>query len=302
MTTTIKHPHIIDFRVRVPQALCPEVDASVNSKTRYNQVLSTDEKFATAQTLEDLLQGMDNNGIDHAVMHAEYGFNDSADALNRVVAEVVAGHPQRFSGIGTISQRDFSIKKALRQVDDCIEMGFLGLSIQPAFFGMTLDEKVLYPIYAKAMENNLLVALHTGINYTSHRPMSGEHPILLDNIACDFPDLTIVASHAGWPWITEMVAVARKHPNVFMEFGGLAPKYIGAPGSGWETMFRFMNSVLSKQVLYGTDWPTMDHQRTVAEWRALGLKPEVLADVLAGNASTLISQHNDTGLSRKISR
>ena len=302
MATAMIQSHTIDFRVRVPPALCPKVDTPAGSKARYNEILSTDEKFATAQTLEDLLQVMDNNGIEHAVMHAEYEFGDSADVLNRVVAEVVAGQPQRFSGIGTISQQDFSIKKALRQVDDCIEMGFLGLSIQPAFFGMALDEKVLYPIYAKAMENNLLVALHTGINYTSHRPMSGENPILLDNLACDFPDLTIVASHAGWPWITEMVAVARKHPNVFMEFGGLAPKYIGAPGSGWETMFRFMNSVLSKQVLYGTDWPTMDHQRTLAEWRALGLKPEVLADVLAGNASTLISQHTDTGLSRKISR
>jgi predicted TIM-barrel fold metal-dependent hydrolase len=146
-------------------------------------------------------------------------------------------------------------------------------------------------VYAKAMEKNLLVALHTGINYTSNQPMKGENPILLDEIACDFPDLTIVASHAGWPWIPEMVAVARKHPNVLMEFGGIAPKYLGAAGSGWEMMYRFMNSVLSKQVLYGTDWPSMDHQRTLAEWRDLGLKPHVLDSVLAGNAKAVIARH-----------
>jgi len=154
---------------------------------------------------------------------------------------------------------------------------------------MTLDEKKLYPIYAKAMENNLLVALHTGINYTTHQHMAGENPILLDQLACHFPDLTIVASHGGWPWINEMVAVARKHPQVFIEFGGIAPKYVAAQGGGWEVMHRFMNSVLKDQILYGTDWPTMDHKRTLAEWREMDLKPEVLERLLVGNALELLN-------------
>ena len=138
------------------------------------------------------------------------------------------------------------------------------------------------------MEKNLLVALHTGINYTTNQPMAGENPILLDEIACDFPDLTIVASHGGWPWISEMVAVARKHPQIYIEFGGLAPKYIGSQGTGWEVMYRFMNSVLKDQILYGTDWPTMDHQRTVKEWEAIELKLEVRKALMVGNARKLI--------------
>ncbi len=102
---------------------------------------------------------------------------------------MVVQHPDRFTGIGTVSLENFTIKRALKQIEDCVELGMIGLSIEPAFFNMTLDEKKLYPIYAKAMENNLLVALHTGINYTTHQPMAGENPILLDQIACDFPDL-----------------------------------------------------------------------------------------------------------------
>ena len=210
------------------------------------------------------------------------------------MADIVEKHPDRFTGIGTISLDSFTIKRALRQVEECAEMGMIGLSIEPAFFGLHLNEKKLYPIYAKAMEKNLLVALHTGINYSTNKPMQGENPILLDEIACDFPDLTLVASHAGWPWIPEMVAVARKHPNVLMEFGGIAPKYVAAQGSGWEMMFRFMNSVLSKQIVYGTDWPTMDHQRTLAEWQGLGLKTEVLDQLLCGNAKALVRQHAKT--------
>ncbi len=143
-------------------------------------------------------------------------------------------------------------------------MGMIGLSLEPAFFGMEIGDKRLYPIYAKAVENNLLVALHTGINYTSNRPMSGENPMQIDELCCHFSDLCVVASHAGWPWIAEMVAVARKHPQVFMELGGLSPKYVGTHGGGWEMMYRFMNSVLSDQVLFGTDWPVMDHERMLS--------------------------------------
>ena len=287
----IETARIIDFRVRVPPALCPMVEVPVENITQYNTVLNTGEKYTTSQTLDDLLRGLNDNGVEHAVMHAEHELGDVADALNRTVADVVEKHPKRFTGIGTVSLENFTIKKALRQIDECAEMGLIGLSIEPAFFGLDLNEKKLHPIYAKAMEKNLLVALHTGINYTTNRPMSGENPMLLDEIACDFPDLTLVASHGGWPWIAEMVAVARKHPQVYIEFGGIAPKYIGAAGSGWEMIYRFMNSVLKEQILYGTDWPTMDHQRTLTEWSELGLKPAVLKAVLSGNAKSVIDRH-----------
>lgn len=66
-------------------------------------------------------------------------------------------------------------------------------------------------------------------------------------------------------------------------------KYIAAPGGGWEVMYRFMNSVLKDQILYGTDWPVMDHERTLREWRAMGLKPEVLAHLLGVNSQRLIT-------------
>ena len=66
-------------------------------------------------------------------------------------------------------------------------------------------------------------------------------------------------------------------------------KYIAAPGGGWEVMHRFINSVLKDQILYGTDWPVMDHQRTLGEWREMGLKPEVLENLLVSNSISLIN-------------
>jgi predicted TIM-barrel fold metal-dependent hydrolase len=292
MNSAIEHAAVIDFRVRVPLALCPEVAVPAGSMSQYDAVLDLSGKSEASRTLDDLFIALDNSGVDHAVIHAENEHGDVADDLNRTVADIVEKYPQRLTGIGTISLAGFGIKKALHQIEYCAEMGMIGLSLEPAFFGMAIDDKRLYPVYAKSMEKNMLVAIHTGINYSTNYPMGGERPLLLDEIACAFPDLTIVASHAGWPWIAEMVAVARKHPNVHMEFGALAPRYVGASGSGWEMMYRFMNSVLSKQVLFGTDWPLMDHRQTLAEWRDLGLKPAVLEGLLVENAKALIVKHS----------
>tara|TARA_R110002110_G_scaffold68080_1_gene184672 strand:- start:16403 stop:17308 length:906 start_codon:yes stop_codon:yes gene_type:complete len=295
MTIPIDDVRIIDFRVRPPIALWPEGQAPTENMDQYDAVLGTSEKINAVRDVDGLLRQMDAAGVDHAVMHAEYEHGDLADHLNAAVAAVVQQYPDRFTGIGAISLEGFTIPRALKQIDQCAEYGFIGLSIQPAFFGMTIDDKRLYPVYAKAMEQGLLVALHTGINYRPDCPMAGENPILLDEIACAFPGLTLVASHAGWPHVAEMVAMARKHPNIYMEFGGLAPKYIGTPGSGWEMMRRFMDSLLSSQIVLGTDWPVMDHNRVVEEWRALGLKDATLERLLSENARRLINasgEHN----------
>ncbi len=286
----IEASSIIDFRVRVPSNLFPVVDLPEALINGYDAVLNTRERFFKQQSLDDLLALMDRSGVGHALMHAEHEAGDIADTLNHTVADVVAKHPDRFTGVGAISLQNFSIPRALQQIDDCANLGFVGISVQPAFFHMAINDKRLYPVYAKAMEKGLFIALHVGINYSLNCPMSGENPMLLDEVACDFPDLTIIASHAGWPWVAEMVAVARKHPNIYMEFGGLAPKYIGQSGSGWEMMHKFMNSLLADQILFATDWATMDHARCIQEWQAMGLKPQVEKALLAGNARRLLSK------------
>jgi predicted TIM-barrel fold metal-dependent hydrolase len=233
---------------------------------------------------------MDGAGVSHAVVHAEYEYGDPADELNEAVAALVARVPDRFSGYGTVSLAPLRVMRAVAQVAHCAELGLRGINIQPSFFGMPIDHAQLYPVYARASELGLGVGIHTGVNYTSHLPIKHDHPLQLDQVACDFPDLLLVACHAGWPWGAELVAVARKHPNVYLEFGGLAPKYVGSPGTGWEVVFRFMNSLLSQQVLFGTDWPVFPMPRAIAEWRELALKPAVLEALLGGNAGRLLTR------------
>jgi predicted TIM-barrel fold metal-dependent hydrolase len=272
----------------LPTELRPPVQLPPEYVDQYDAVLGLEAR--RDMTLATLIEQMDAAGVEHAVIHAEYEYGDPADELNESVAKLIGKMPERFSGYGTVSLAPLHVMRAVRQVARVAELGLRGINIQPSFFGMPIDHAQLYPVYAKAAELGLGVGLHTGVNYTSHLPIKHDHPLQLDQVACDFPDLVLVACHAGWPWTAEMVAVARKHPHVFLEFGGLAPKYVGSPGTGWEPVFRFMNSLLSKQVLFGTDWPVFPMERAIAEWRGLGLKPAVLEALLAGNANRLLGR------------
>ena len=276
---------MIDARVRLPADLRPRPDVSPGHYERYDEVLGLGTTLLKTQL--DLEGEMAAAGVVHAVVHAEYEHGDIADALNEAVAEMVAGNRDRYTGVGTVSVDTPFPGKMVRQARRCSELGLKGLNVQPAFFGRAIDDRELWPMYAAAEELGLVVSLHTGVNYERSVPIDGEQPWRLDRVASAFPDLRLCACHASWPWATELAAVARRHPTVTFDFGGIAPRYVGESNTGWEVLRRFADSLLRHQALYATDWPVVTHDRTLAEWDAVDLKPESWRAVFAENAAAL---------------
>jgi hypothetical protein len=272
--------------VRLPLDQRPASARPDHLAERYDSILATN--LTRGNAFEQLLSDMDECGVGSAIMHAEYEFGDPADDLNEAVARIVAEHPSRFFGFGTVSLERLRPERCVRQVQEVADLGLRGINIQPCFFGLPIDHRLLYPIYSKATELGLVVAVHTGVNYSTRDPMRAEHPMLLDQVACDFSELKLIACHGGWPWVAEMVAVARRHPHVMIELGGLAPQYLAAAGSGWEVLLRFMDSLLSDQVLFATDWPVVATERAVREWTELPLKSSTLEKALSQNAMRLL--------------
>ncbi len=276
---------MIDARVRLPADLRPRPDLAEGRYQRYAEVLGLDQTLG--KTRADLEAELDAAGVAHAVVHAEYEHGDIADELNEAVAAMVADAPGRYTGVGTVSADSPFPGRMVGQARRCAELGLRGLNVQPAFFGRAIDDAELWPLYAVAEELGLVVGLHTGVNYERAAPIDGEQPWRLDRVAAAFPDLQLCACHAGWPWATELAAVARRHPTVTFDFGGLAPRYLGQPDTGWDVLLRFVDSLLADQALYATDWPVVSHERTLAEWATLDLKPEVRAKVMGANAARL---------------
>jgi len=280
--------NIVDARVRLPQdrRTSASYSAPARQTEQYDRVLGLTDKM-NGGTLSGLLEEMDAVGISRAVMHAESEGGEDADALNTALRSVLDEHPDRFLGVGCVDVTLSSPTAIAAQVARAQDLGLLGVSFQPAFFGLDIDDRRLYPLYSRAEESGLVVAVHTGINYSRLHPIKHERAENLDQVACDFPDLRLIACHAGWPWVTEFAAVARRHPTVFLEYGAIAPKYVARPGTGWDVQFAMMANVLRDQVLYGSDWPMISPSRAVQEWRDSGLPDAALEALLSRNAERL---------------
>ena len=108
------------------------------------------------------------------------------------------------------------------------------------------------------------------------------HPRHLDQVACDFPELTIVARHGGWPWVLDMVAVAWRHPNVYVELSGIAPPYLHPD------LLRYADGMLRHKFLFGTSYPLLTFRRAVDEFMELPLKDETKSAILYENAARLL--------------
>ena len=178
---------IIDARVRLPADLRSDMAERPDDLTEgYDAVLDISARAAYGRT--ELDTAMKTGGVDRALVHAEYEHGDYADELNQGVADMVASAPERYLGVGTVSQElPLDIMRAVGQVAACAELGFVGVSLQPAFFHMAIDDRRLYPVYAKTAEADLVAFVHTGINYGTTHPFGNDHPMLLDQIAWKLP-------------------------------------------------------------------------------------------------------------------
>jgi uncharacterized protein len=137
------------------------------------------------------------------------------------------------------------------------ELGIKGFVVSPFREKIYVNDKKYYPFYAKCIELGLPIRSHTSMNYATDRSMDLGRPVYLDEIACDFPELTIIAGLGGWPWVPELIGVARRHQNIYIDLAAHRPKYIKNPGSGFETLLQFGNTVLQDKILFASSWQTM---------------------------------------------
>jgi predicted TIM-barrel fold metal-dependent hydrolase len=246
---------------------------------RYKQLY--DFKRLCTLPLDTLVDQMKESGVSLAVLQAEYTYGN-VDLLNERVGEAVKRHPDMligFAGIDPLATDD-----PVADLDRYVRnWNMKGLNLQPWVQGVYCNDKRLYPLYSYCQQNEIPVTIHSSINFSMNRKIDYSHPRWLEEVACDFPKLVIVANHAGWPWVNEMVAVAWKHPNVSLEIGGISPKYMVMPGTGWEPFLAYGNSVLQDQILFATD-SIIPHDRVVKELDLLPFHDTVKDKLLYKNA------------------
>ncbi len=172
------------------------------------------------------------------------------------------------------------------------ELGLLGLKITPPFFRLCADDEVLKPFYALCQELGLIVWLHCGVHWRAEFQMDATHPIRVDRIAGEFPDLRIIAGHAGWPWVLDAVLVAWRQKNVYLDVSAHRHKHLAKPGSGWEPLLQFGDTTIRRKVLFASTWDIvgLPLEQVLSEFQELPLKPESLRAWARDNAAALFAQ------------
>ena len=259
-------------------ALRPKRDAFYKGKMKVKS------QTADGISLKEMLGRMDAAGIEKAFLVAtragRLGHRACYHLPYELVAKAVKSHPDRFHGMAGLDPHDLmgGLKDLERGVK---ELGFIGAHYYPHWYELAPDHARWDPYYAKCCELDIPVQMQVGQSmvYDPTYPVrSVGRPITLDAVACDFPDLKLVGIHVGIPWTDEMIAMAWKHANVYIGCDAHSPKY-------WpESFVRYINSYGQDKVLFGTDFPILDFERTRAEIEALGLKPEAKRKLLRDNA------------------
>lgn len=211
-------------------------------------------------------------------------------APNDHLAQAQRDFPEVFIAFGVIEP--WFGQAAVDEVKRCHEeLGMRGIGeINPGRQQFHANDTRFYPVWEECAKRSLPVLFHTGMMGAGAGTRGGmgfklqyTRPIPdLDDIAADFPELTIIGAHPAWPWQDEALAVARHKANYYIDLSGWAPKYFPPQ------LVQQANSLIQDRVLFGTDWPMIDIDRYLQEFDQLPFKPEVRQKILLDNARKLL--------------
>lgn len=196
---------------------------------------------------------------------------------NDEVAKAVRSHPDRFFGIAAVDLHH--PREAVKELRRCIrELKFKGLRIVSWLWGLPPNHRYYYPLYSECVELNIPVCLQVGHTGPMRASETGRPIPYVDEVALDFPELMIVGGHIGYPWTHEMIALATKYPNVFIDTSAYKPSRYPPE------LVTFMKRHGRNKVLFGTNYPMIQPADCLKELESLGLDEETQKKFLYENA------------------
>ena len=212
----------------------------------------------------------------------------SRKITNEEIAELAHKHSDvaiPFASINPHRGKE-GVAQALRLINDYKVKGF---KFHPSVQDFYPNDRMAYPLYEAIAEAKLPALFHTGQTGVGAQTPGGggirlkySNPMLLDDVAADFPDMPIILAHPSFPWQEEALSVATHKPQVYIDLSGWSPKYFPP------ILVQYANTLLKDKILFGSDYPVIDPQKWMAEFEKLPIKPEVRPKILKENAARLL--------------
>jgi uncharacterized protein len=274
---------IVDFHIHpVPsETHIPESFRNFVEKQQQRDFADLRKKYGEPA---QLLALMDQAGVDYSVVIAEVSPITSALVTNEEVREFCRLSPRLlpFASINPYLTPDSPavLERLVRQE------GFKGLKMYPTYQYFYPNDPLVYPLYARAQDLQIPIMFHTGSSVFKGSRLKYGDPIFFDDVAVDFPKLTMVMCHGGRPlWYDKAALLARLHENVYLEISGLPPKRLLSYFPDLER--------ISTKVLFGSDWyGVIGIKENIEEIRKLPINADAKKLILGDNAARLLNLHS----------
>ena len=277
-------PGAIDMRARPPGGeflsqrmfASPDRATAVLRRRGYDLPASIELRSMSAFNEE-----MATAGIGRAVVFARIDNDTVGGTSNASVARFVRAHGGRFLGVGCVRMAP---DDADTDLDECVESGFAGIAVEPGLNDPPLhaDDPSLYPIYERIASIELPVFITGG---DANPDISYASPLALDRLARDFPRLSVVAVHGGWPWVTETLGVAWRRPNLWV-----MPDLYWANMPGQADYTAAANGYLRDRMLFATSYPAVNIEQYVTALRTSNLSSSSWRAISQANPRRLLGE------------
>ncbi len=227
-------------------------------------------------TPAQIVAEMDKAGIQTLMLSAWHrpGINIYS---NELVAEMIAEFPDRFVGVAAVNLE--KPVEAVRELDRAVkQLGFKALRVIPWLWKLPPNDKLYFPLYVKCIELDIPFCTQVGHTGPLMPSETGRPVPYLDEVALVFPELKIVAGHIGHPWTDEMIGVAWKHENVYIDTSAYLPRYYPPQ------LLHYLKTYGQDKVLFGSNFPMLSLEKCVQQVNELGLAEDVKAKFLFQNA------------------
>jgi uncharacterized protein len=248
----------------------------------------------TFQPLEVFHLEMDLEGVEKAVLLpiACKRVRGVDIVTNEQIAEL-CNLSSRFIGFCSVDPLHPGASKELEE--SIRSLGLKGLFLNPEIQGFAAEEPAIMPVLDKSLELKIPVMIHTGMTWAPNTTLAPNHPIKWEPIIQKYPDLNIVLSKFGWPWVWEAVALALKYPNVYLD---LSAHFYDSPIEFFQMTYSqqipitLIDRSLNSKILFGSNYPRVEIKNMVRAFNRLPLSSSSREKIGYRNAERLLGMEN----------
>ncbi|MGE0540897.1 MAG: amidohydrolase family protein [Dehalococcoidia bacterium] len=276
-------PTAIDVHVHAP------APPGTEDRSRSEQMASYFRSEATSGDPEAFYQYYKDRDQIAVIFTVDARTEDKGDSPNDWIAELARRHPDQFIGFGTVNPNLGTA--AVREARRCVEeLGLRGFKFHPITQRFEANDERYYPLWETISNLGVPALFHTGqTGVGAGLPGQGgvknkygrPYPYF-DDLAADFPNLTVILAHPSFPWVDEQLSIANVKRNVYIDLSGWSPKYFSA------NFIQYCNSLLQDKALYGSDYPVITPDRWMRDFAEAPFRDEVRPKIMLENAKKLL--------------